>query len=44
MFMYDEEFKHIAKYMDIYELLLKEDYLTPEDIKRGLMAKGVPEM
>lgn len=43
MFEYDDEFKHMAKYMDIYELLLANGPMKLDEIKRALMKAGVPE-
>ena len=43
MFTYDDEFKHIAKYMDIYELLLTNGPMHLDEIKKALIEAGVPE-
>lgn len=43
MFTYDDEFKHIAKYMDIYELLLANGPMHLDEIKKALIEAGVPE-
>lgn len=43
MFTYDDEFKHIAKYMDIYELLLANGPMRLDEIKKALIEAGVPE-
>lgn len=43
MFGFDDEFKHIAKYMDIYQLLLENGHMQLDEIKKGLIDKGVAE-
>jgi len=43
MFEYDEEFKHMAKYIDIYELFLANGPMNLDEIKRALMKAGVLE-
>ena len=43
MFTYDDEFRNIAKYMDIYELLLKNGPIHLDEIKKALIEAGVPE-
>lgn len=43
MFTYDDEFKHIAKYMDIYKLLLTNGPMHLDEIKKALIEAGVPE-
>ena len=43
MFTYDDEFKHIAKYMDIYESLLTNGPMHLDEIKKALIEAGVPE-
>lgn len=43
MFTYDDEFKHIAKYMDIYEMLLTNGPMHLDEIKKALIEAGVPE-
>lgn len=43
MFTYDDEFKHIAKYMDIYELLVANGPMHLDEIKKALIEAGVPE-
>lgn len=43
MFNFDDEFKHIAKYMDIYELLLEKGSMSQDTIKKALIEAGVPE-
>lgn len=43
MFTYDDEFKHIAKYMDIYELLLANGPMHLDEIKKALIEAGVLE-